>query len=107
MEIIFVENGREVPIFPSSSIDMGRSMDCIRNILLLCWTYNGKDRLEIDEIIEALEICIKIVSDTGPEVMSLSDQLLKKLIDNKESRLSHLEKHKRSGLEEEMKKLSV
>ena len=107
MEIIFVENGREVPIFPSSSIDMGRSMDCIRNILLLCWTYNGKDRLEIDEIIEALEICIKIVSETGPEVMSLSDQLLKKLIDNKESRLLHLEKYNGIGLEEGIKQLSI
>ena len=98
-----MENEREVPIFPSSSIDMGRSMDCIRNILLLCWTYNGKDRLEIDEIIEALEICIKIVSETGPEVTSLSDQLLKKLIDNKESRSSHLEKHKEIGLGEKRK----
>ena len=107
MEIIFVENGREVPIFPSSSIDMGRSMDCIRNILLLCWTYNGKDRLEIDEIIEALEICIKIVSETGPEVTSLSDQLLKKLIDNKESRLLHLEKYNGIGLEEGIKQLGL
>ena len=98
-----MENEREVPIFPSSSIDLGRSMDCIQNILLLCWTYNGKDRLEAHEIIEALEICIKIVSETGPEVTSLSDQLLKKLIDNKESRLSHLEKHKEIGLVEEMK----
>ena len=98
-----MENGREVPIFPSSSIDMGRSMDCIRNILLLCWTYNGKDRLEIDEIIEALEICIKIVSETEPEVTSLSDQLLKKLIDNKESRLLHLEKYDRIGLGEKRK----
>ena len=103
MEIIFVENEREVPIFPSSSIDLGRSMDYIRNILLLCWTYNDKDRLEAHEIIEALEICIKIVSETGPEVMSLSDQLLKKLIDNKESRSSHLEKHKEIGLGEERK----
>ena len=91
---------KEVPIFPSSSIDLGRSMDCIQNILLLCWTYDDIDRLEIDEIIEALEICIKIVSETGPEVMSLSDQLLKKLIDNKESRSSHLETHKGIGLVE-------
>ena len=103
MEIISVENGREVPIFPSSSIDMGRSMDCIQNILLLCWTYDDIDRLEIDEIIEALEICIKIVSETGPEVMSLYDQLLKKLIDNKESRLLHLEKYNGIGLGEERK----
>ena len=107
MEIIFVENEREVPIFPSSSIDMGRSMDCIRNILLLCWTYNDKDRLEAHEIIEALEICIKIVSETGPEVMSLSDQLLKKLIDNKESRLLHLEKYNGIGLGEGIKQLSI
>ena len=96
-------NGREVPIFPSSSIDMGRCMDCIQNILLLCWTYDDKDRLEVHEIIEALEICIKIVSETEPEVTSLSDQLLKKLIDNKESRSSHLEKHKGIGLGEERK----
>ena len=107
MEIISVENGREVPIFPSSSIDMGRSMDCIQNILLLCWTYNGKDRLEIDEIIEALEICIKIVSETGPEVTSLSDQLLKKLTDNRKSRVLHLEKHNGIGLEEGIKQLGL
>ena len=103
MTIISVTNGREVPIFPSSSICPEQFIDCISDILLLCWTYDNKDRLEVHEIIEALEICIKIVSETGPEVMSLSDQLLKKLIDNKESRLSHLEKHKEIGLGEEMK----
>ena len=78
-------------------------MDCIQNILLLCWTYDDIDRLEAHEIIEALEICIKIVSETGPEVTSLSDQLLKKLIDNKESRSSHLEKYDRIGLGEKRK----
>ena len=78
-------------------------MDSIWNVLLLCWTYDDIDRLEIDEIIEALEICIKIVSETGPEVTSLSDQLLKKLIDNKESRLLHLEKYDRIGLGEKRK----
>ena len=78
-------------------------MDSIWNVLLLCWTYDDKDRLEIDEIIEALEICINIVSETEPEVTSLSDQLLKKLIDNKESRLLHLEKYDRIGLGEKRK----
>ena len=99
MAIVSVANGREVPIFPSSSVDLGRSMDCIQNILLLCWTYDDIDRLEIDEIIEALEICIKIVSGTEPEVTTLSNQLPRKLTDNRESRLLHLEKHRGIGLE--------
>ena len=103
MAIVSVVDRKEVPELPPSPVDLERCMDSIWNVLLLCWTYDDKDRLEIDEIIEALEICIKIVSETEPEVTSLSDQLLKKLIDNKESRSSHLEKHKEIGLGEKRK----
>ncbi|PAV22495.1 WD40 domain containing protein [Pyrrhoderma noxium] len=72
-QVIFsVANKKEVPEFPSSLIDLGGLVDCIWNVLLLCWTYDDEDRLETHEVVEALETCIKTVSETGPEIKELA-----------------------------------
>ncbi|PAV17745.1 WD40 domain containing protein [Pyrrhoderma noxium] len=90
---------RQLPEYPPSLLDLGSHMSCIWNVLLLCWAHSVDDRLEISEIIRALEICIRIVSGAESEAKYLSVQLLNLLVDGKESRRSHLKEYNGIGLE--------
>ena len=90
---------RQLPEFPPSLLGFGERMRCIWNVLLLCWTHSVDHRLEISELIKALEICIEIVSGAESEANKLSDQLPSLLTDDKEVRISHLiEYNNRTGL---------
>ena len=90
---------KHLPEFPPSLLGFGESMRCIWNVLLLCWTHSVDARLEISELIRALEICIEIVSGAESEANKLSDQLPSLLTDDKEVRISHLiEYNNRTGL---------
>ena len=90
---------RQLPEYPPSLLDLGSHMSCIWNVLLLCWAHSVDDRLEISELIKALEICIEIVSGAESEANQLSDQLPSLLTDDKEVRISHLiEYNNRTGL---------
>ena len=97
--IYAVTIGRQLPEFPPSLLDLGAHTSCIWNVLLLCWTHSVDARLEISELIRALEICIEIVSGAESEANKLSDQLPSLLTDDKEVRISHLiEYNNRTGL---------
>ena len=90
---------RQLPEFPPSLLDLGPHTSCIWNVLLLCWAHSVDDRLKISEIINALEICIRIVSGAESEAKYLSVQLLNLLVDGKESRRLHLKEYNGIGLE--------
>ena len=90
---------RQLPEFPPSLLDLGPHTSCIWNVLLLCWAHSVDDRLKISEIINALEICIRIVSGAESEAKYLSVQLLNLLVNGKESRRLHLKKYNGTGLE--------
>ena len=90
---------RQLPEFPPSLLDLGPHTSCIWNVLLLCWAHSVDDRLKISEIINALEICTRIVSGAESEAKYLSVQLLNLLVDGKESRRLHLKEYNGIGLE--------
>ena len=90
---------KHLPEFPPSLLGFGERMRCIWNVLLLCWAHSVDDRLKISEIINALEICTRIVSGAESEAKYLSVQLLNLLVDGKESRRLHLKEYNGIGLE--------
>ena len=90
---------RQLPEFPPSLLDLGAHTSCIWNVLLLCWAHSVDDRLKISEIINALEICTRIVSGAESEAKYLSVQLINLLVDGKESRRLHLKEYNGIGLE--------